>query len=244
MDPNKLEPKQRLQLNFQGYNTDRTFQPANERVFPTTPSTFPQPVFGNQGATTPNAYVNAQAQSPYAAQQGQQGGGYFPQYNQNQQSTSPYQAQGQGAYPTQYQQQNLAAPQPSYQQQRLPAYNLNDPTSGLAHQFSNQNLGAPQRQGSPFGRQPSPNARQYANNQQAQIQPSRSPQNIQRPYLSTPPLQDPNGQNLGGPTTEEPPEKRPEKYSANVGKRGNGLHTFVEAFFKENISRARDRNTR
>lgn len=48
----------------------------------------------------------------------------------------------------------------------------------------------------------------------------------------------------GGANAEEPPEKNPEKYSTNVAKRGQGLHVLVEAFFKENITRARDRNVR
>lgn len=48
----------------------------------------------------------------------------------------------------------------------------------------------------------------------------------------------------GGANVEEPPEKNPEKYSSNIAKRGQGLHVLVEAFFKENITRARDRNVR
>ncbi len=45
-------------------------------------------------------------------------------------------------------------------------------------------------------------------------------------------------------STEEPPEKTAQKFSENVIKRGQGLHALVEAFFKENITRARDRNIR
>lgn len=48
----------------------------------------------------------------------------------------------------------------------------------------------------------------------------------------------------GAPPEEQPPEKNPEKYSSNIVKRGQGLHALVESFFKENISRARDRNVR
>ncbi|KAL9634245.1 MAG: hypothetical protein Q9164_004210 [Protoblastenia rupestris] len=234
MDPN-MDPKKRLQINFQGYNTDRNFQPSNDRVFPTTPSTFPQPVFGNAGGSTPNAnaYANNHAQSPY----GNQAGGYFSQYSQPQQPMSTYQNQGQGQYQNQFQGQNLAAPQPAYQQ-RQNGYNMNDPTSPLAHQFANQNLGAPQRQGSPFGRQASPNARLYSNNQQAGLQQSRGQQNV-----LTPPAQDTAGRSLS-PTIEEPPEKNPDRYSSNIVSRGQNLHAFVETFFKENITRARERNKR
>lgn len=44
--------------------------------------------------------------------------------------------------------------------------------------------------------------------------------------------------------SQEPPEKNPDKYSSNVSKRGAGLHVFVESFFRDNIDRARERNTR
>ncbi len=241
MDPN-MDPKKRLQLNFQGYNTDRNFQPANERVFPTTPSTFPQPVFSNQGGTTPNTYANTQPQSPYGAQQG----GYFSQYNnQTQQPVSQYQNQGQVQYPGQYQQQqHLAAPQPVYQQ-RQGGYTSHDPTSPLAHQFANQNLGAPQRQASPFGRQPSPNPRLYANTQQSQLQQSRGQAGHQaRPGHASPSPSTLSGETLSPMIEEQPPEKAPDRYSSNVTQRGHALHSFVETFFKENITRARERNKR
>ena len=232
MDPN-IDPKKRLQINFQGYNTDRNFQPSNDRVFPTTPSTFPQPVFGTAGSTTPNAstFGNSQGQTQYGAQ----GGGYFTGFNQTQQPMPTY--QGQGQYQTQYQgQQGLAAPSAAYQQ-RQGGYSMNDPTSPLAHQFANQNLGTPQRQGSPFGRQPSPNSRLYTNNQQSSLQQSRSQQSLLSPSHGS------SGQSLS-PSSDEPPEKNPEKYSTNVASRGHALHSFVETFFKENIARARERNKR
>ena len=253
MDPN-MDPKKRLHLNFGGlgggpaYNNDRNYTPTNERVFPTTPSTFPQSVF--QGSHPANDYVGAQVQqNTYAGQ-----AGYFPtgayqaQYSSPQ---SPYQqttpGQYQGQYQNQYQQQNLAAPQPSYQQ-RQNGYNPNDPTSGLARQFSNQNLGAPQRQASPLNRQPSPNARFYPNGQQVQGQQSRNQQiyasnQHSQSNLLVPQTAD-NSNQLLSPTVEEPPEKNGDKYSNNVAKRGHGLHALVEAFFKENIVRARDRNLR
>ncbi|KAL8863063.1 MAG: hypothetical protein Q9178_000436 [Gyalolechia marmorata] len=168
----------RLRLNFGAaggaYNNGRNYQPTDGRVFPTTPSTFPQPVFPtNQGNQVPNDYANGQR----------------------------------------------------------PAYN-NDPTSGLARQFSNQNLGSNQRQASPLARQPSPNN--------------------QRPRNAAGPSQNTYGNNLTLPTNgnpgpesdERPPERNADKYSANLQKRGQALHASVESFFKENITRARERNVR
>ena len=212
-----MEPNNRLHLDFGGggYNNDRNYPATNERVFPTTPSTFPQPVFSNQGGQVPPSYAAAQIQSPGAYGSA---GNYF--------GNTPYQ---QAQY-QQYQQQSLQSPQASYQQ-RQGGYTANDPTSGLAHQFSNQNLGSTQRQGSPFGRQPSPNQRPRTG--------GAAPQQNYGSLLSPP---------LPGSSShshfDDPPEKSPERFSSNVAKRGQGLHALVEAFFKENITRARDRNVR
>ena len=255
MDRN-IDPKKQLHLNFggmgggSGYNNDRNYTPTNERVFPTTPSNFPHSVFpGGQAA---NDYIGAQVQSPY----GGPNGGYFPsggyqaQYSQPQtsyQQPNQYQYQPQ----PQYQQQNVLAPQPSYQQ-RQTAYNGNDPTSGLARQFSNQNLGTPQRQASPFARQQSPSSRLYQNSQQNQGQLPHNQQSFTSSQSNTSTTLTPSlsngsfsgGSLYGAPPEEQPPEKNPEKYSSNIAKRGQGLHSLVESFFKENISRARDRNVR
>jgi len=131
----------RLNLNF-GFGTQERFQNQDSgRPFPTTPSTFPQPVYPNQSgqqevwgaqqgfANNPNANPNANAN----------GNGYF---------ASPYQqAQYQG------QQGNLQAPQS--------ARGFNDAANGLAQQFQHQahlgGGGGGGRSGSPYGRQPSPN---------------------------------------------------------------------------------------
>lgn len=220
MDPN------RLKINFptsqgkpgQGFTSDRTYQSNNEGVYPTTPSTFPQPVFqsmqGNQ------EYLRAQMQSPTSGnyEGGQQS--YFggTQYHQTQQQF------GQQTQYNGYQQQ-------STQQPLSPRF---DPNSGLARQFSNQNLGSnQQRQQSPFGRQPPSNAQQYS---------SRSGQTAYGSHLS--PSSASEHQSQVPMTEENPPEKDPNKYSSNVLKRVIGLHVHVEAFFKDNINRARERNTR
>ncbi|OCL09536.1 kinase-like protein [Glonium stellatum] len=126
---NSNNPQNRLHLNF-GFN-DRTnnFAADAGRAFPTTPSTFPQPVFPNQ----------AGQQEVWGTQQ--TGNGYGPGYFMG----NPYQPQ--------YQQPgSLQAPGSAY---RSPGYN--DGTNGLVHQFSHQNLGG--RSASPYGRQPSPSQR-------------------------------------------------------------------------------------
>jgi protein-serine/threonine kinase len=218
----------RLQLNFGtgGYNNDRNYATSDGNVYPTTPSTFPQP-FKNPASKTPTDFHPPTGQSP-AGYGG--GGGYFmnpsyqPTYGQPQQ---PVQYQGQ------YQQQASANPQSSYtQQQRQGGYPPNDPNSGLAHQFSNQNLGSAQRQGNPYVRQPSPSQRPRTGGAQPHYG-----------SLLSPSMPASNNQSQEA-VVDEPPEKNPEKYSSNVGKRGQGLHVLVEAFFRENITRARDRNLR
>ncbi|KAI4164686.1 MAG: hypothetical protein LQ342_001661 [Letrouitia transgressa] len=226
-----MDSNNRLQLNFGacgGYNNDRNYAATDGRVFPTTPSTFPQPVFPSQGAQPSNDYLGTSMQTPTGFGAPSQGG-YFvntslqPQYNQ----------QSSNLYSTQYQQQQSTA-QGTYSQ-RQGGYNPNDPTSGLARQFSNQNLGSSQRQGSPFGRQPSPSSQR----------PRTAGASGQQSYGNhlTPPIPGADGR-AEKEEDVKPPEKNPDKYSSNVTKRGQSLHALVEAFFRENISRARDRNVR
>ena len=236
--PNGLS--NRPHLNFgtgNGFNTDLSYQATNDHVYPTTPSTFPQPVFQSQQNQAPREYLGAQLQSPTASGYNN-GGGYFTNSNQFQSQYSQQQQQQQQPPPqqnqflNQSQQQGLQSPQPSYTQ-RQGGYNTNDPTTGLTHQFSNQNLGTGQRQGSPFVRQPSPNqlSRQTSAGQLLygnHLTPTMSSSSASSQTLMS----------------EDPPEKNPEKYSANVVKRGTGLHVFVESFFRDNIDRARDRNYR
>lgn len=127
---NNQQPSNRLQLNF-GFGGDRNnqYQQDAGRQFPTTPSTFPQPVYPNQAG---------QQEVWGAQQQGNgNGNGYGAGYFMN-----PYQqAQYQG------QQGNL---QPSGQR-------FDQGANGLAQQLSHQHLGGNGRSGSPYGRQPSPN---------------------------------------------------------------------------------------
>jgi protein-serine/threonine kinase len=240
----------RLHLNFNrgepgaaGYENDDTYQASNERVYPTTPSTFPQPVFQNQ-AQANSEYLSGGTQSPTGGYPG--GANYFsnnlyqaqyaqPQPQQQQQAQQQQQQQQhqqqQGQYSNQYQQGITP------QSQRQGGLNTNDPTTGLARQFSNQNLGSSQqRQLGPFNRQPSPNTTS---------RPRTGDLRSQQSYGSTlsPSLVQPGGLGQSG-AMEDPPEQNFDKYSSNVAKRVVGLHVHVQAFFKDNISRARERNTR
>ena len=228
-----MDPNNRLRLNFgagaaPGYGNDHNYAANDGRVFPTTPSTFPQPIFPTPaGQQQPaNDYLGTQLQSPggYGAQSP---GGYFPPTFQQQQYG---QQQQQPQYANQYQ-HSIQSPQPSYQQR--PGY-PSDPTSVLTRQFSNQNLG-PQRHGSPLGRQPSPSGQRNRTG-------TGQGQHTYSSHL-TPPIAGADGK-AEAQEEEKPPEKNPDKYSPNVVKRGQGLHALVETFFKENITRARDRNLR
>ncbi|TKA70515.1 Serine/threonine-protein kinase cot-1 [Cryomyces minteri] len=127
------QPPNRLHLNF-GFQ-DRNFSAEQGRNFPTTPSTFPQPMYPN-AAGQQEVWGTQQTNNGYSGAPA----GYF--------MNNPY--------PPQYQQQPRVPTQGAY---RAPnAYN--DDTNGLVHQFSHQNLGGGgQRTASPYGRQPSPSQR-------------------------------------------------------------------------------------
>jgi protein-serine/threonine kinase len=112
---NNQQQSNRLQLNFGfgggGGDRNQYNQDSSGRAFPTTPSTFPQPVYPNQ----------AGQQEVWGTQQQQQG------YNNGYFMGNPYQqAQYQG------QQGNLQAPS----QQRF-----EQAANGLVHQLSHQHLG-------------------------------------------------------------------------------------------------------
>ncbi|KAI5295191.1 Serine/threonine-protein kinase [Ascosphaera atra] len=118
MDPNQnANNNNRLQLNF-GFNDNRAFVPSNSRAYPTTPSTFPQPVY-QQGPDPSSPYAQGYfMNNPYAQQQQQQ-----PQQQQ------------------QFQHPGLASPQPAYQGRGAP-YPM-EGANGLINQFSHQNLDSP-----------------------------------------------------------------------------------------------------
>ncbi|KAL2215789.1 serine/threonine-protein kinase cot-1 [Thermoascus aurantiacus ATCC 26904] len=145
----------RLHLNL-GYN-DRAFNPANNNAYPTTPSTFPQPVYQGQG-------------DPQAA------------YNQGYFMNHPYSPQQAQYAQQQYPQHNLQSPQPAYQSRM--GYNANDATNGLVQQFSNQDLNASPRSNM-YGRSGSPGQRpRTAGNQASAQQPGHlaPPGRTPKPY--------------------------------------------------------------
>ena len=129
----------RLFLNF-GNNNDRLV--ANDRAYPTTPSTFPQPVYPPQQGAQQGGGLHP-PQQQYA---GYGGADYFVQQNQYQQ----------------YQQQPL----PAYRSAQNAGYQPrsgtpgNDPNVGLAQQFSQLGGGV---RGSPYGAMPSSQRPRTAN---------------------------------------------------------------------------------
>ena len=220
MDQNRLPLNlnfQRTQSNNAGQNfeSDRTYPTNNERVYPTTPSTFPQPVFQSMHPGQQQDYLTAQMQSPTGQAYSAGGQGYF--------TNTSYQQYGQqGPYGGQTYQQSLTSPQ-GYSPRTLHA---NDPNAGLAQQFSTQNLGPQSRQNN-YGR-PSPlGPGSRSNTPHAGYHGSHLSPLSQAPTA-----------------TEKPPEQDPSKFSNNVFKRVVGLHLNVEKFFTQNITRARERNVR
>ncbi|KFA73380.1 hypothetical protein S40288_09913 [Stachybotrys chartarum IBT 40288] len=206
----------RLHLNF---GNDRTAP--NDRAYPTTPSTFPQPVFPPPG----------QQQSGLQQQQQQQqqayGGGYGPNQgyflaNQYQNQYAPGQAISTDYHP----QQNIA-----YQTRSTTPGN--DPNTGLAHQFSHQNLGGVARP--PYG--------------------GRGPSPAQRPRTAgTPGHPSSYGNHASVPLpTQSPavvaefqqaPDRNPDKYGSNANSNQKKCSQLAADFFTDSVKRARERNQR
>jgi protein-serine/threonine kinase len=141
MNPNSQQPN-RLQLNF-GFERNNNQQgqygtSENARQFPTTPSTFPQPVY-------PNSQGQQEVWGAQQTNNGYGGTSYFGNLPYPQNSQQAFSAGG-------------AQQQPPGSSYRSPGgYD----TNGLVHQFSHQNLGGgTPRSGSPYGRQPSPASQQ------------------------------------------------------------------------------------
>jgi protein-serine/threonine kinase len=213
----------RLYLNF-GSNNERLA--ATDRTYPTTPSTFPQPVFQGQPAAAPQPA----AQQPQAYQQGgYASAGYFPPSNSN--SNNQYAgAQYAGAQAADY-----SSAGQGYGQARstTPGAN-NDPNTGLAHQFSHQNLGGAGR-ASPYNAR-APPAGQRPRTAGAQGQPAGY-----GGYANAPPM----------PTQTAPadyfaaaPERNPDKYGPNANNNQKKCSQLASDFFKDSVKRARERNQR
>jgi len=210
----------RLRLNFQ-FDNQHHFDASNARVYPTTPSTFPQPIYGTQqqeylgGLVSPNATTT--------------NSGYFVNAYPSQSQQNPL------AQQYQYQQQSsVQSPQPAYQLNSRPYLannHHNDGTSGLIQQFSNQDLSATPRSG--VNRTPSP-----ATSRPRTAGDGRQNQNPYQNHHLAPPMPRPS------PKPEEEEQPNPRKYSDNILKRGTAAKQLVNSFFQENIERARDRNQR
>ncbi|KHN94470.1 Serine/threonine-protein kinase domain protein [Metarhizium album ARSEF 1941] len=211
MDPNG----NRLHLNFG--NNDRL--PVNDRAYPTTPSTFPQPVFPQPNAQQAQGGLQPQ-QPPYA-------GGYAPQ---------GYFAQPGAAYPAAYPAQagnnDFAHAQNGYYQARSNTPGTNDPNTGLAHQFSHQNLGGAARV-APRG--PSPSQRPRTAGTQPGAYTSYSNANA-------PPL--PSQSVPVGGEFQAAPERNPDRYGTNANSNQKKCSQLAADFFKDSVKRARERNQR
>jgi protein-serine/threonine kinase len=205
-DPNgqRNGPNSRLFLNF---GNERFTPNLNDRAYPTTPSTFPQPVF-SQGQTQQSLPI----QQPYSSGFGTSAG-YF--------MNNPY------TQPNQYAQQQTG-PQNAYGQRSA----INDPTSGLAHQFSNQNLGS--GRSSPHSSRPPPTQRPRTAGAAGQQQ-NYSYLNAPMPSLAP-------QQHL--PDFQPAPERNINKYGTIIQNGQKRCYKLAEDFFKDSVKRARDRNLR
>jgi protein-serine/threonine kinase len=207
----------RFYLNL---NNDRPAFP--DRTYPTTPSTFPNPIFPSQAQSGQQGQAQSQ-QQPYST--GFAPSGYF--------MSNPYPPTYPQQPPASNYQQAPQAPQTSYQQRPAPIQ-TNDATNGLVHQFSHQNLGG---RASPYGgaRQASPSQRPRTAGAPGQ-QPSYSS------YLNAPMPSAPQQQNL--PEFQSAPERNPDKYGPLTQTNQKKCAQLAEAFFKDSVKRARDRNVR
>lgn len=207
----------RLYLNFNG--NDR--MAGNDRAYPTTPSTFPQPVFPPQGGQPQQGGGGLQPGQAYGGQQyaqQQQQQGYFPQ---------------QGQYAQQQQVNDYAATQNAAYQPRSNTPG-NDPNQGLANQFSHQNLGGQQRAAQYAQRGAPPGQRPRTADSRGQPPPHGS--------HGTPPVPS-QGAGVGG-DFQPAPERNPDRYGSNANSNQKKCSQLAADFFKDSVKRARERNQR
>ncbi|KAG8625995.1 hypothetical protein KVT40_006396 [Elsinoe batatas] len=207
----------RLHLNFGFLNQGGTFAGEQGRAFPTTPSTFPQPLPNSAGAQQEVWGTNQQPSSGFTPS------GYF--------MNNPYTNQ------MQQQQNNLQAPSPSYRSPVAPQQAYNDGgVNGIAQQFAHQNLGNQPRAQSPYERQPSP---AMSRPRTAGTGTGSSPGPQYGQFLGSAPQRD-----QPSLYEEEPPAKNPAKFSTTITNRAKLQTELVGTFFKDSVERARDRNAR
>ncbi|KOS20141.1 Serine/threonine-protein kinase cot-1 [Escovopsis weberi] len=207
----------RLYLNVG--NVDR--QISNDRAYPTTPSTFPQPIFPPPGGQS--GAMSQQQQQAFNAAYASQGGGYFAQ--------APYA----GQYPP----QGSSADHPgaaAYQQRSSDAKSPGsiDPNTGLAQQFSHQNLGAAAR------------AAPYANRAGSSPRPRTAGGSGQQAaygnYPNVAPVPAPGPPQ--SPEFQPIPERNPDKYGSGANSNQKKCSQLAADFFKDSVKRARERNQR
>ncbi|KNA93874.1 protein-serine/threonine kinase [Fusarium oxysporum f. sp. lycopersici 4287] len=218
MDPNNNN--NRLYLNF-GNGNDR-LTASDRAAYPTTPSTFPQPVFPSASGQQPGG-LQPQGQQQ---QQQQYAGGYAPQgyFNQNQYAQ----------YGGQQQQQSNDYAQGAGYQPRSNTPGTNDPNTGLAHQFSHQNLGGAAR-GQGYARGPSPGQRPRTAGSTGQ-QPGYNS------YMNAPPM--PTQASAPAEEFQRAPERNPDRYGTNANSNQKKCSQLAADFFKDSVKRARERNQR
>ncbi len=204
----------RLHLNFDS-NQQRLALP-NDRAYPTTPSTFPQPVFPPQSGQQPGGAASLHPQQQVYGAQGQYAPpGYFVQ--------------------NQYQQQYASQAHDDRNAQYQPRSNTpgNDPNTGLAHQFSHQNLGGAGRNAA-YARGASPGQRPRT--------AGGSAQPTYNNYANAPPVPSPSAAPVG--EFQQAPERNPDKYGSNANSNQKKCSQLAADFFKDSVKRARERNQR
>lgn len=222
----------RLHLNFG--NNDRL--PLNDRTYPTTPSTFPQPVFPPNPSGQQHQQQHHQLQPPPP-----------PQQQPSSPLPSQHQAFAAGYVPQGYFAQYPAAPQAvtnDYAHAQNGAYQArsntpgtNDPNVGLAHQFSHQNLGGATRSAGYGARGPS--AGQRPRTAGAPGQPPAS----YGGYMNAPPMPSQSSP-AAVHNFQQAPERNPDRYGPNSHSNQKKCSQLATDFFKDSVKRARERNQR
>ncbi|GJN73038.1 serine/threonine-protein kinase cot-1 [Purpureocillium lilacinum] len=218
----------RLHLNFG--NNDRL--PVNDRAYPTTPSTFPQPVFPNQAGQQQQQHHQQQNHPQGGMQAHQQAyGGYAPQ------GYFPQAQTGYAApYPAQAVTNDYAHAQNGVYQARSNTPGTNDPNVGLAHQFSHQNLGGGAARGAQYApRGPPSGQRPRTAGGSAQPGPYGA-------YVNAPPM--PTQSQPPAEIFQSAPERNPDKYGTNANSNQKKCSQLATDFFKDSVKRARERNQR
>ncbi|KAK7750319.1 Serine/threonine-protein kinase [Diatrype stigma] len=220
-----MDPNNRLHLNFG--NNDR-LPGAPDRAYPTTPSTFPQPVFPGGGQQ--QGYNSPQQPQPGAGQQyGAPGYGAPNNYFMQNQYQQQYGQQPPGDY--------LSAQGGAGYQARSGTPGTNDPNVGLAHQFSHQNLGGAARGNAYGGR----GAASPAQRPRTAGGSGQHPQQGGHGYLHAPM---PNSGARPATEFQPAPERNPEKYGTNANNNQKKCSQLAADFFKDSVKRARERNLR